>query len=140
MISRLKLYMDAEGLPFNAGRNMTFNSRLAQEIAKWGETKTDTEALHLALYQAYFVDGLNIGQAGVLLDVIEKVGLSRTDARDVIEQRTMRLAVDEDWRYARNIGVTSVPTFAVGLRGVVGAQPYETLASLVEQNGATKRA
>ena len=37
MINRLKMFMDQEGLPFNGGRHMTFNSRLAQELAKWGE-------------------------------------------------------------------------------------------------------
>ena len=131
--------MDAEGLPFDADRHMTYNSRLAQELAKWGETKTDIEALQMALYQAYFVEGRNIGQTDVLLDVVEKIGLSTIEAREVIERRTMRQAVDEDWRYATSIGVTSVPTFAVGLSGVVGAQPYETLASLVEHSGATRR-
>jgi len=139
MISRLKGLMDAEGLPFGKGRYMTFNSRLAQELAKWGEGKEESEQLNMALYQAYFVHGQNIGDIEVLMGVVEQVGLPVEEARFVLEQRMMRLAVDADWQHATSIGVTSVPTFAVGLTGVVGAQPYEALAGLLEQSGAAKR-
>jgi predicted DsbA family dithiol-disulfide isomerase len=48
----------------------------------------------------------------------------------------MQTAVDADWQYARSVGVTSVPTFAVGMTGVIGAQPYEQLARLLEYAGA----
>jgi predicted DsbA family dithiol-disulfide isomerase len=148
MMRNLKMRMDAEGLPFDEGRHMTFNSRLAQELAKWGEGKVEreglseslTEELNMALYQVYFVDGRNVADPEVLLDVVEKVGLPVDEAREALEGRAMRPAVDADWEYARSIGVTAVPTFAVGLTGVVGAQPYEQLARLLEHAGATKRA
>ena len=139
MVGRLKSLMDQEGLPFDGTRHMTFNSRLAQELAKWGESKADSEQLNMALYQAYFVDGLNIGDLDVLLGVVKKVGLPLEEAREVLEGRLMRTAVDEDWRYAHSVGVTSVPTFAVGMTGVVGAQPYGQLARLLEHSGASKR-
>ncbi len=139
MINRLKMFMDQEGLPFNGGRYMTFNSRLAQELAKWGEKYPQSEQLNTALYQAYFVDGLNIGDLDVLVGVVEQVGLPAAEARDVLERRLMQTAVDDDWRYARTVGVTSVPTFAVGMKGVIGAQPYEQLARLLEYAGAAKR-
>ncbi len=139
MIRRLKLFMDREGLPFDAGRHMTFNSRLAQELAKWGESKPQSDQLNMGLYQAYFVDGQNIGDMDVLMGVVEKVGLPLEEARDVLEQRLMQSAVDDDWRRALSIGVTSVPNFAVGLKGVMGAQPYEQLAMLLEETGASRR-
>ena len=146
---RLKMLMDAEGLPFDEGRTMTFNSRLAQELAKWAEGKLDSEGLNheglnneglnMALYQAYFVDGRNIGDLEVLLQVTEEVKLPVNEAREVLEQRLMRPAVDADWQYARSIGVTAVPPFAVGLTGVVGAQPYDQLAQFLEHVGASRR-
>ncbi len=139
MTGRLKMLMDQEGLPFNVDRDKTFNSRLAQELAKWGESTPQSEQLNTALYQAYFVDGLNIGDVEVLLRVVEQVGLDVEEAREVLEKRTKKTAVDADWRHARNIGVTSVPTFAVGLTGVAGAQPYEHLAQLLEHTGALRR-
>lgn len=139
MIGRLKLLLEQEGLPFDDSRHMTFNSRLAQELAKWGEIKPESDQLNMALYQAYFVDGQNIGELDVLLGVVENVGLPVEEAWETIEKRTMQTAVDSDWRYARSIGVTSVPTFAVGMKGIAGAYPYEQLAQLLEQSGAAKR-
>jgi predicted DsbA family dithiol-disulfide isomerase len=35
--------------------------------------------------------------------------------------------VDVDWERSRALGITGVPTFVVGQRGVVGFQPYEAL-------------
>ena len=137
MTDRLKALMDQEGLPYGSERYMTYNSRLAQELAKWGES-SESEALNTALYQAYFVDGLNIGDVDVLLEIVENVGLPVAEAREVLEGRLMQTAVDEDWQHARSIGVNSVPTFAVGLTGVVGAQPYEQLARLMDHVGAAK--
>ncbi len=139
MMRRLKALMDAEGLPFDEGRYMTFNSRLAQEIAKWGVGKSESEQLDMALYQAYFVDGRNIGDIEVLMQVVKQVGLPPDAAQEIIQLRVMRSAVDADWEYARSIGVTGVPTFAVGMTGVVGAQPYAQLAYLLESAGASKR-
>ena len=81
----------------------------------------------------------NIGEVDVLLQVVEQVGLDVEEAREVLQKRLMKTAVDEDWRHALSIGVRSVPTFAVGLTGIAGAQPYEQLAQLLEQSGAVKR-
>jgi predicted DsbA family dithiol-disulfide isomerase len=151
---RLKMLMDAEGLPFDEGRHMTFNSRLAQELAKWGEGKPESERLkserlkserlkserlNMALYRAYFVEGQNISDVEVLMHVVKQVGLPVDEAREMLEQRLMRSAVDADWQYARSIGVTAVPTFAVGLTGIVGAQPYEQLAHFLEHVGTSRR-
>ncbi len=139
MMLRLKKRMDAEELPFDESRYMTFNSRLAQELAKWGEGRKESERLNMALYQVYFVDGQNVGDVEALLRVVDQVGLPLNEAREVLEQRLMRSAIDADWQRARSIGVTAVPTFAVGTTGVVGAQPYEQLSRLLEHAGASKR-
>ena len=63
MYTRMKDLMDAEGLPYGR-RTHTYNSRLAQELGKWADTRPDGEAIHDALYRAYFVDARNIGDAG----------------------------------------------------------------------------
>jgi predicted DsbA family dithiol-disulfide isomerase len=124
--------MAAEGLPYG-NRTHTYNSRLAQELGKWADTQPGGEAIHDALFRAYFVDGKNIGDAAVLVDLAKQAGLNEAQAREVLEKRTFKDAIDADWAKSRKYGVTGVPTFVAGGYGVVGAQPYEALEQLVEQ-------
>jgi predicted DsbA family dithiol-disulfide isomerase len=132
MHAQMKARMDAEGLPYGE-RTMTYNSRLAQELGKWADTQPGGEALHDALFRAYFVEARDISNPAVLLEIAERVGLSPEGARDVLEKRTFRDAVDDDWELSRRYGITGVPTFVIDRSGVVGAQPYETLEALVQK-------
>ena len=130
MQAAMRERMETEGLPYGA-RTHTYNSRLAQELGAWADTQPGGEAIHDALYRAYFVDARNIGDVAVLLDIAGAVGLDVEAARAVLEQRTFSDAVDADWARSRAYGVTGVPTFVAGGYGVVGAQPYEALAQLI---------
>ena len=135
MYERMKGLMDAEGLPYGK-RTHSYNSRLAQELGKWADTQEGGEALHDALYRAYFVETRNIGEPEILLEIVGSVGLSVDDARKVIETRSFKDEVDADWEKSRRYGVTGVPTFVAGGYGVVGAQPYEALEQLLNQVNA----
>ena len=132
MHAQMKARMDAEGLPYGE-RTMTYNSRLAQELGKWADTQPGGEALHDALFRAYFVGVRDISKPAVLLDIVEHAGLSVDGAREVLERRTFNDGVDADWELSRRYGVTGVPTFVAGRHGVVGAQPYEVLEQLVRK-------
>ena len=132
MHAQMKARMDAEGLPYGE-RTMTYNSRLAQELGKWADTQPGGEALHDALFRAYFVGVRDISRPAVLLDIVEHAGLSVDGAREVLERRSFKDAVDADWELSRRYGVTGVPTFVAGRHGVVGAQPYEVLEQLVRK-------
>lgn len=130
--------MSDEGLPWG-NRTHTYNSRLAQELARWAESQEPACDFHLAMYQAYFVAGRNIADTDVLLDVVADCGLPVDEARHVLETRSFRTAIDQDWADCRSIGLTGVPAFVAGRQGVSGAQPYTVLAALVTQAGAVRR-
>jgi predicted DsbA family dithiol-disulfide isomerase len=130
--ARLKTLMDAEGLTFNA-RTHTYNSRLAQELAKG----FDSDALRDALYKAYFEDARNIGDIEVLVEVAQACGIPADAARRALVERTFKAAVDADWAKARAYGITGVPSFVAGNQKVAGAQPYEILARLAVAAGAS---
>ena len=141
--ARMKGLMHAEGLPYGE-RTHTYNSRLAQELGKWADSRGDGGgdggAIHDLLYKAYFVDGRNIGDSGVLIQIAQAAGLPADEARRVLAERSFREAIDGDWESSRRIGVTGVPTFAAAGQGVVGAQPYEVLEQLLDAAGAKRRA
>ena len=130
--------MAEEGLPYGK-RTHTYNSRLAQELAAWADTQPDGHAIHDALFQAYFVDGQNIGSKDVLLAAVRKLGLSVEGAEVVLDDRQFREQVDRDWALSPQYQITGVPTFVADGRGVSGAQPYETLEQLVIATGATAK-
>jgi hypothetical protein len=94
----MKVNMDREGLPYNAERNMSYNSRLAQELSKWAESKGKSDEIHSALFRAYFVDVKNIGKVEPLVEITKEVGLPADEATDVLMSRSFKSAVDDDWR------------------------------------------
>ena len=137
MHARMKDLMDAEGLPYGH-RTYTYDSRLTQELARWANSQPGFEAIHTRLYQSYFVHGQNIGGLNVLVDLAASVGLPAEEARDVLEQRLFKEAVDDDWQKARQYGVTGVPTFVSEGQGVVGAHPYDVLEQLLIRTGVER--
>jgi predicted DsbA family dithiol-disulfide isomerase len=136
--ARMRGLMAQEGLPYGE-RTHTYNSRLAQELGKWADTQEQGAAFHDAMFHAYFVAGQNIAKIDTLVQIAESVGLSATEARAVLSERRFKAAVDADWQRAYDYGITGVPTFVANGRGVVGAQPYETLERLLHIAGAQPR-
>jgi predicted DsbA family dithiol-disulfide isomerase len=127
----MKTRMEEEGLPYNAARNMSYNSRLAQELAKWAETKGAADQIHDPIFRAYFVDLKNIGEPEILVHIAASVGLPPDEAMEVLVSRTFKEAVDEDWKRCAQLGVTAVPTFLAERYALVGAYPYPELEKLV---------
>jgi predicted DsbA family dithiol-disulfide isomerase len=125
------------GLPFGK-REKTYNSRLAQELAKLAEMQGCGEQFHMAAFRAYFVDGLNIGLRSTLMELGTTIGLSAEQVLEVLEKRTFEEAVDQDWRRSYQLGVKAVPTFMINGMSLVGAQPYEKLVQLMEAGGVAK--
>jgi predicted DsbA family dithiol-disulfide isomerase len=133
MITKLKKVAAGEGLPFG-DRTMTYNSRPAQELGKWAEEEGKGDAFHQAMFRAYFAEGRNIADEAVLLDVAASVTLEKEMARKVLQEKTYKKEVDQDWRRAYDLGITAAPTFLMGFSRLVGAQAYEVLERFILNN------
>jgi predicted DsbA family dithiol-disulfide isomerase len=138
MLAGLEQVARQEGLAWGI-RRMTYNSRLAQELAKYAEAEGRGEEFHRAVFEAYFAEGLNIGRPQVVLELAVAAGLDPNQAGQALAEGRYAPQVDQDWRYARQRGVQAVPSFLAGGRMIVGAQPYETLEALVKAAGAQGR-
>ncbi len=136
--ARMKGLMEQEGLAYSE-RSHTYNSRLAQEIGTWADTRAGSDAIHDKFFEAYFVDCRNIGDTDVIIDIVKSVGLDENQARTVLDERSFKDAVDADWSKSHSYGVTGVPTFVSNGQVLVGAQPYEGLQQLVNEAGAKPR-
>ena len=136
-MQRLKNKAAELGLPFGERRN-TYNSRLAQELGSWAESKNRGDAFHMAAFKTYFVEGKNLAKFPVLLDLAASVGLPREEAEAVLSTRAFKDPVDEDWAISRARGITAVPTFVINHDKLVGAQPYEALEEFMAVNGVSR--
>lgn len=138
MLNRLKQTAADLGLPFTE-RNMTYNSRRAQELGKWAEAMGAGKRFHHLVFEAYFAHGRNIADRSVLEDIVKAAGLDPVSAEQVLQQQRCRDAVDQDWQRCRSMGISAVPTIHMDGRLLVGAQPYEAIRSLVLSAGGAMK-
>jgi len=136
--ARLMRVAREEGLPFGP-RDNTYNSRLAQELGKWAESKGKGQAYHDAVFRAYFAEGRNIGRLPELLVLADSLSLPVEEARKVLEERSFKDLVDADWQRSYRMGVQAVPTFLLTGQLLVGAVPYEALEKFLIDSSVSKR-
>jgi predicted DsbA family dithiol-disulfide isomerase len=138
MLKRLEQTARELGLPFGE-RRMSFNSRRAQEAAKWAELHGKADPFHDAVFRAYFANGRNLHEIETLAAAAESIGLKGADLEEVIRNKTFKSAVDQDWLRSHQVGITAVPTFRLNGETLVGAQPYEQLAAFLSARGVPAR-
>ncbi|WP_255245412.1 DsbA family protein [Evansella sp. LMS18] len=110
------------------------HSRRALEGAKFAEKNGRAHEYHEAVFKAQFQQNKNINDIDTLAQIASDLGLDEEDFRQALESREYEQEVLADHEEAQQIGITAVPCFVSGNRGVMGAQPYEALVKLVEEN------
>jgi len=138
MMQRLRKVALDLGLPFGE-RQKTYNSRLAQELSKWAESKGKGDQFHETMFRAYFVEGINIGKPDELVRLAGSIGLPEDQAQAVLDARSFEQIVDADWKRSHALGITAVPTFVVNTAKLVGAQSYDALEQFLIGEGGQKR-
>ncbi len=99
------------------------------------------DAVVEGLFQAYFAQGLNIGDAGVMADIAAAAGLDRTQAEALLASGEGAEDVARELAHARQMGISSVPTFVVDREPLVsGAAPSELLAAEIMEALARRTA
>lgn len=91
------------------------------------------DALAEALFRAYFLDGLNVGDHGVLADLAEASGIPRAQAASLLAGRDGEAEVRTEEDRARRSGIQGVPHFIIeGAGPISGAQNPEIIAAAIE--------
>jgi predicted DsbA family dithiol-disulfide isomerase len=130
MQERLSQVASEEGLPLSA-RTRTYNSRLAQELGKWAESRGVGDPFRRNVYRAYFVDGVNIALVDEVVRIAESVGLPADEARAVLAGRRFAAVVDGDWLRAEKLRITAVPTHLCGRNRLAGFSSYDDYLRLI---------
>jgi len=83
---------------------------------------------------AYFTNGLNIGDVSVLADCAEAAGMPRQDAITFLASDSLVSEIRAEIAEASEYGVTAVPTFIInGQWSVPGAQDVEMFERIIER-------
>lgn len=86
------------------------------------------------LYEAYFLEGRNIGDEHVLLDIAKEHGLSEETTRALMTNETELAETRAEARGAKEQGITGVPFFVFdGRFAVSGAQGVPVLAEALRR-------
>ena len=86
-----------------------------------------------ALFQAYFIDGKDIGDVAVLLDIAQAVGLDRPAVQEYLNSREDEDEVQAEDVFARRLGIGGVPCFIIdGKYALSGAQEPEAFLPLLD--------
>lgn len=100
-------------------------SRKAHELSLHARAKGCCEAMHSALFRAFFERKADIGRIDVLIALAEKAGLDPTEARAVLDVDRYAAEVEEMREAALRSGVRGPPTVEAGgrrLEGLPGRQ------------------
>ena len=98
------------------------------------------DAFRHAIFVAYFAHNQNIGSADVLAQLAEDLELDPADLRAALAEGRHRDLIQKEYRLARAIGVTAVPTFVANQQyALVGAHPYENFQKLMAEIGEPPR-
>ncbi|GAB4548805.1 MAG: DsbA family oxidoreductase [Ruegeria sp.] len=124
-----------------AGLNINFeamkrtpNTLDAHRLIHWAGIEGKQNDVVDALFDAYFVQGRDIGDHEVLADIADSVGMDAAVVLKLLKSDADRDDIRKRDAHSREMGVNSVPTFIVANQHAVpGAQPPELWAQVIDE-------
>ncbi len=124
---------EESGIPMHMPKAVAKSHR-ALEAAEFAREHGGFDALHPALFRAYFEERRDIGDIDVLCEIARERGVDDQGLRQAFADETYAPLVDHVTAGAREDEVLSTPTFIFsgGFR-LVGAQDYDVFASVTRR-------
>lgn len=115
------------------------NTLNAHRLIHWAGLESRQTPVVSALFRAYWKEGRDIGNPGVLADIAASAGLDRLAIARLLDGDADRDTIIARDAHARERGVTGVPCFVVANQYVLsGAQPValwqQAMDELIAQN------
>ena len=128
----VKRLADEVGIKFTFSGKLP-NSRLALYFSEFARKEGKFNEFHELLFDTYWKEGKDIGDLPLLLDLAESIGLDKNKLQDYIESDEPQKVLKKTNLGLGNVRITGVPTFIIGDRVVVGAQPYEVFQKVITE-------
>jgi predicted DsbA family dithiol-disulfide isomerase len=133
------------GIEFQFSRiRRTPNTVLSHRLIYWSAKQERQDEIVGELFQAYFEEGVDIGEVETLVECARRAGLDPAAAHSFLLGDEGRQEVVASDVYARRLGINGVPCFIVNRKyAVSGAQPpsaFVEVFNLAERDAATTAA
>ena len=122
----------AAGVEMKAPRTLA-NSLPALQASEFAAEAGVGEAFEDRVFRAYFSEGLNIGQHGVLADLGVEVGLDRAALGEALDSEKYAMRIKNHAQAAGQLGISGVPTFLIGDWPLVGAQSEDVMRRVLQR-------
>ena len=130
---RLRQIAESYGMEFISTKRI-YNTRLAHEATEYARVHAKGNEFHKVLFRKVYAEGQDPSQWEVLRSAAEEVRLDADEMQSEVQDEKYLVIVEDQVRWAYQIGVTGVPTYVINNRyAIVGAQPYEVFKGALEQ-------
>lgn len=125
--------IEAAGLEYDPSPTLP-NTLHALQVTELARDRGLHEPVHSRLMHAYWSESVDLGDDGVLLDLVADAGLDRDEAGAVIADGRYADRIADSTQEAHRHGIYAIPAFVLGGRLLVmGAQPEDVFEQAVEQ-------
>ncbi len=123
------------GIPFRQPAPYPVHTEHAARAFQWLSDRNPDEARAFAhaVFRAYFVDGRNIAEAAVLLDIADALGLDRAEVADAFGEPATKARLKAEIDLAEARGVFGSPFFIVEGEGFWGNDRLAQLERWLEK-------
>ncbi|WP_258104008.1 DsbA family oxidoreductase [Marinoscillum sp. MHG1-6] len=123
------------GVWFNFDRVIPANTLRAHMLLHLAKATNKQEPVKKALFEAHFVNGKNIDDFNVLMEIGQQNGFTKEETEKALSDQEYGAHVREDIREAMSIGVKGVPFFVINRKyGISGAHPVEYFSQALNQS------
>ena len=134
MYENMRLKANESGINLNLDKiKKTPNTVLSHLLIILSEQFNLQNKIKEKVYQSYFIDGLDIGDINVLVDIAKEINIAENTVKDFINEKNIEL-VNSKISIAREKNISGVPFFEIGEDLISGAQSSIQLENTIKSN------
>ena len=134
MYENMKLKAKESGMNFNLEKiKKTPNTVLSHLLINLSEKFNLQNEIKEKIYQSYFINGLDIGDINILIDIAKQNNISENAFKDFINEKNIE-NVNSKILVAKEKDISGVPFFEIGKDFISGAQSSIQLENVVKSN------
>ena len=134
MYENMKLKAKESGMNFNLDKiKKTPNTVLSHLLIILSEQFNLGNEIKEQIYQSYFVDGLDIGNLDILVNIAKQNNISENAFKEFINEKNIEF-VNSKISNAKEKNINGVPFFEIGKDFISGAQNSNQIESVIKAN------